>query len=116
MAPISMPDLPEGPRRRLVSALFACYEQAGRPPLTAIEEWIGAHPGLPGTVSKETVRRMLVGLAVPLTWEMAVTVFLALCGMADRDPDEPTGDRRDGPAGTSRREAFHRCWQAAVAS
>jgi hypothetical protein len=110
-----MPDLPEGPRRRMVGVLFSCYEQAGRPSLAAIEEWIGAHPGLPGTASKETIRRMLLGLAVPLTWDMADTVYLALCGMAGRDPDEPVGDRRDGPAGLSRQEAFHRYWQAAVA-
>jgi hypothetical protein len=116
MASISMPDLPDGPRRRLVSALHSCYEEAGRPTLKAIDEWICAHPGLPATVSKETVRRMLVGLAVPRTWDMADTVFLALCGMAGRDPDEPADDAWHGAAGLSRQEAFRRCWQAAVAA
>jgi hypothetical protein len=104
---ISMPDLPEGPRRTMVGALFSCYEQAGRPTLAAIEDWIDAHPHLPGKASKETVRRMLVGLTVPLTWEMADTVFLALCDMAGRDPEEPDGEM-------SRQEAFHRYWLAPV--
>jgi hypothetical protein len=44
------------------------------------------------TVSKETVRRTLGGLNVPLRWEMAEVVFLALCGMAGHDPESPDRD------------------------
>ncbi|MBE1473608.1 hypothetical protein H4W32_001650 [Actinophytocola algeriensis] len=111
-----MPDLPAGPRRRLVVALFSYYEQAGHPSLTAIEGWISPEHGLPATVSKETVRRMLVGLNVPLRWEMAEVVFLALCGMVGHDPESPDRDGCGQPTGMTRREAFHRLWAEAVAT
>lgn len=108
--PIQMVDLPDGPRRKLLAAVVGYYRLAGCPTLRRLDEWIRAHPDLPATPSKETVRRLLAGISVPLRWESVETVFLALCARAGCDPDEPAG----GGSGPTRRAAFARLWQEAV--
>lgn len=103
-------ELPDSPHRRLVETLHCYYRQAGCPSLRAIDDWIDGREGM--TASKETVRRMLVGISVPLRWDIAETVFLALCALAGRDPDEHCPDEH---ASTTLREAYQRQWQAVVA-
>jgi hypothetical protein len=110
MPPIQTVDLPDGPRRKLMSSVFGYYRLAGCPTLREIDEWIRARPDLPAAPSKETVRRLLAGISVPLRWEIVEAVFLALCARAGRDPDEP----ESGAAGPTRRAAFARLWQEAV--
>jgi hypothetical protein len=115
MAPrIRMPstyDLPEGPRREFVEELFAYYRDAGRPTLRHISDFIATNDDLAGTASKETVRRMLLGLTVPAQWETAHTVFLALCHLAAHDPDE---NRQTDDWGESRRSVFKHLWNNAI--
>ncbi|GAB1511333.1 hypothetical protein [Actinophytocola sp. KF-1] len=112
MSPVQTVDLPEGPRRALMAAVFGYYRLAGCPSLREIDEWIRARPDLPAAPSKETVRRLLAGISVPLRWESVETVFLALCDRAGCAPDEPAG----GGPGPTRRAAFALLWQAAVAA
>jgi hypothetical protein len=98
--------LPDSPRRRLVETLHRYYQEAGRPTLRAIDEWISSREGL--AASKETVRRMLVGITVPLRWDIAESAFLALCALAGRNPDARHDD------GLTLRAAYRRQWQAAL--
>ena len=89
------------------------YRLAGSPTLREIDERIRAHPELPATPGKETVRRLPAGISVPLRWAIVETVFLALCARAGCDPDEPDEPERDASSPT-RREAFALLWQEAV--
>ena len=111
MTPIQTVDLPDGPRRLLVAAVFGYYRLAGCPSLREIDEWIRAHPRLPAAPSRETVRRLLAGISVPLRWEGVETVFLVLCARAGCDPDGPDSGEDGGP---TRRAALARLWQEAV--
>jgi hypothetical protein len=115
MAPrIRMPstsDLPEGPRRVLVAQLFAYYRDAGRPTLREISDAIAGRDDLAGTASRETIRRMLLGISVPAQWETAHAVFLALCQLADYDPDE---QHPDGYEGETRRSVVKDLWNSAI--
>lgn len=88
----------------------------GRPTLKVINDWIDDQDDLPAPASKETVRRMLVGITVPLTWDIAHTVFLALCTMAGRDPDDQHRDDQGRPTEMTLRQTFHGLWQDALAA
>jgi hypothetical protein len=98
--------LPDSPRRRLVETLHAYYQEAGRPTLREIDEWISGREGL--AASKETVRRMLLGISVPLRWDIAESAFLALCALAGTNPDTARED------GRTHRAAYRDQWQAAL--
>jgi len=103
--PVGMPPpslLPPSPWRALVETLHRFYQQAGRPPLRAIDEWIAHHPEHDGVISRESIRRMLVVISVPRRWQSARSVFLALCALAGENPDQHTG-------------TFRRQWQQVVA-
>lgn len=80
-------ELPPGARREFVELLFDYYRKAGRPTLRRISEWIKTHDDLAGTASRETTRCVLNGTTVPVQWSTAEAVFLALCVMANVDPD-----------------------------
>lgn len=73
----SIDELPEGPVRLFVEELFFHYREAGRLPLRKIAEDILAED-LPGTASRETLRKMLRGLALP-EWDAVESVLIVLC-------------------------------------
>jgi hypothetical protein len=87
-------ELPEGPRRDLVTKLQDYYEEAGLPPVQEIsarcQELAEKNERLRGTASRETVRRMLSGSSVLTSvphWENVELVYRALCDFAGKDPD-----------------------------
>jgi hypothetical protein len=79
--------VPDRDRRAFVAELFRCYKAAGRPTLAEISDQI-AEGDYRGTASRETIRRALAQGAVPSKWLTAEAIFLALCAMADFDPEE----------------------------
>ena len=56
-----------------------------------ITAYISDHE-LPGTASKETIRRVLQGTRVPVQWLTAEAIFLALCALARTDPESTYWD------------------------
>lgn len=80
-------DLPHGPRRDFAEAMFALYRLAGRPSLSAISAEIERDEQRRGTASRETIRRVLIGTSVPATFATVEVIMLALCAMADVEPD-----------------------------
>ncbi|MFJ2575222.1 hypothetical protein [Kitasatospora aureofaciens] len=85
----SVSDLPEGPVRRFAEELHLHYRAARRPTLRTISEKVhelGLEDPSLGTASKETVRRLLLGLTLP-TWATVHVVYLALCRLAGTDPE-----------------------------
>lgn len=89
----TLQELPRGARRDFVEALFSLYKEASRPTLRDISKEIERSDSA-ATASPETIRRMLRGTTVP-SWRIVNTVVLALCRMANVDPDaggyeEPT--------------------------
>lgn len=118
---LRMPDttaLPEGPVRDFVELLFD-YHQIARHP--TLEEIYGQIDELPeeersGTASRETVRRMLHG-HVPRHWQTVEVVFLALCRLADVDPDRKVkywDQEYDENVETDRRGQMREVWSAAL--
>jgi hypothetical protein len=98
--PLTMPALPPGPRHEFVLNLFTHLKMANRPTLQQISDRIKAI-GLPAAPSKETVRRMFRGDTVPVRWDSAYAVLLALCDLASVSPDAEH-DLRTGPGTTPR--------------
>ncbi|WP_407547455.1 hypothetical protein QOM21_00305 [Streptomyces sp. Pv4-95] len=81
--------LPPGPRRVFVEALFTYYRSASRPTLRKIAELIPQkYPDATG--SPETVRRTLLGLSTPANWDTVDAIVTVLCDIAQIDPDAPT--------------------------
>ncbi|MEU5859210.1 hypothetical protein ABZ799_28190 [Nocardiopsis dassonvillei] len=109
----SLEDLPRGPRREFVEHLFTLYGLAGRPPLHEISQAITKDANLPGTASRETVRRIMVGETLS-TWNNVKSLFLVLCEMAGVDPSEVW--RTDGFNGEEepRWEFFRWQWNQAI--
>jgi hypothetical protein len=70
-------ELPGGPWRDFVEALFRYYRAADRPDLRAIEAAVQRldEDQRTGTASRETIRQMLRGRTVPRQWGTAATVF-----------------------------------------
>jgi hypothetical protein len=95
----------------LVTQLFAYYRDAGRPTLRQISDSIASRDDLAGTASRETIRRMLLGISFPAQWETAHAVFLALCQLAGYDPDE---EHPDGYGGETRRSVAKELWNSAI--
>jgi hypothetical protein len=90
MRRIRMPtehDLPRGPVRDFVELLFILLNAAHRPTLRQISEAIRDRGDRQGTVSHETIRRMLHG-SIPSQWLIVEAVMVALCDLARIDPDE----------------------------
>lgn len=85
--------LPKGPRRDYVEELFLHYREAGRPTLRAISAWIdeknaNVDTELGASASIETIRRVMTGVVIPRNWKTVQAIFLALCGIAERDPEQ----------------------------
>ncbi|MGH3939091.1 MAG: hypothetical protein ACRDTG_10750 [Pseudonocardiaceae bacterium] len=95
--PLIVPALPPGPRRDFVLNLFTYFKMANRPTLQQISDRIQAI-GLPAAPGKETVRRMFRGDTVPVRWDSAYAVLLALCDLADVNPDAEQDPRTDPSA------------------
>ena len=112
----SQAELPDGPWRDFVEALFHYYREANRPDLRAIAEAVNrlSDNHRPGTASRETIRQMLRGRTVPRQWFTAETAFRALCELADIRPD----DYPDGLDGLGSDDthlgAFRKLWDAAA--
>ncbi len=79
-------DLPPGDRRSFALELFRLYGQAGRPTLRQLADHIAADDELEGTASRETIRRTLLGLAVPTRWPVVLAIYLCLCHFARVEP------------------------------
>ncbi|MGI5122818.1 hypothetical protein ACQEU5_25205 [Marinactinospora thermotolerans] len=118
---IQMPsedELPPGARRRFMEALYRLWIDAGRPASLKVSERI-AESDLAGSASKEAVRRMLSGKAVPQDWHNAEAVFVVLSEMAGLDPDRLVivdsdheyGEVEFGPGPA--RAAFQKIWSEA---
>lgn len=106
--------LPRGARRDFVSELHNHYRAANRPALRLISErasiLAARNEKLAGTASRETIRRMLEGLSLP-TWATVEVVFLALCDIAGRDPNEQCDDSYES---WTYRDNLSRAWNDAV--
>jgi hypothetical protein len=76
-------------REALVDMLWTFYVAAGRPSMARIAQAILEldEDVRTGTANHETVRRTLSGSAVG-SWLTVEVVFLALCELADVDPDD----------------------------
>ncbi|MFC8835949.1 hypothetical protein ACFT8V_22570 [Streptomyces griseoincarnatus] len=108
-------ELPSGPRRRFVEALFSYYRDAGRPPLRTIADEIAGKPQYDAfTVSRETIRKMLRGTTVPLSWAVVSAVLTVLCERAFVDPDEEYHVGGFGDGMTSRRQELRDLWNDAL--
>jgi hypothetical protein len=108
-------ELPRGKVREFVEVLHSHYRAAHRPPLRKISEKAAEiaqlGDGVDGTASRETVRRMLLGQVLPL-WSTVEVVFLALCALARRSPDEQVSD--EGYGSWTFRDEISSAWNDAV--
>ncbi|MFI1291632.1 hypothetical protein ACH4VM_24740 [Streptomyces sp. NPDC020792] len=108
-------ELPDGPRRQFVEALFSYYRDAGRPTLRAIADDIAGKPEFDAfTASRETIRKMLRGTTVPLSWDVVSAVLTVLCERAYIDPDLKYHAGGFGDGTTSRREELRHLWNEAL--
>jgi len=103
-------DLPRGPVRDFVEVLFWLFNEAHRPTLREISREI-ERSNLRATASPETIRRMLQGRTLP-RWPILEAVFIALCNIADVEPNEYF-DRDDD---STRREILEFRWHEALDS
>lgn len=113
---LRMPDLPRGPRRDFVQALFTLYRWAGRPPLRNIVDQIQpVARDRSGTASHETIRRTLLGKSIP-TWPTVETIAATLCEIANRDLDAPFYDDDYGNDTRGPIEVIKDLWNEAIDS
>jgi hypothetical protein len=83
-------DLPRGTVRDFVHILVWLYQKAHCPALREISDEIRKRD-LRGTASTETIRRMLNGTTVPRRWQIVEAVYLVLCDLAGRHPEDHIG-------------------------
>ncbi|MFJ1460877.1 hypothetical protein [Nocardia sp. N2S4-5] len=80
---------------QLIDMLWRFYIAANDPPIREIARAIEEldETQLKGTANHETIRRTLIATTLP-TWPAVEVIFLALCQIADIDPDdiEPDGE------------------------
>jgi hypothetical protein len=108
-------ELPNGPRRQFVEALFAHYRDAGRPTLRAISDDIAGKSQFDAfTVSRETIRKMLRGKTVPLSWAVVDAVLTVLCERAHVDPDTEYHVGGFGDETSTWRQDLRRMWNDAL--
>lgn len=114
--------LPLGHVRNFVELLFDYREIANYPKLKEISEQVESLPESErnGTASRETIRRMFHG-SVPSEWHTVEVVFLALCRLANVDPDRRVKytywdgeERSDVEVDTDRRSQMREVWSAAL--
>ena len=102
----TLQELPRGARRDFVEGLFSLYQEAERPTLRDVSKEIERSDSA-ATASPETIRRMLRGTTVP-SWRIVNAVVLALCRMANVDPDAAGHDE------PTRRELIKVRWNDAL--
>jgi hypothetical protein len=107
----SQAELPSGPVRDFVAALFNLYKQAHRPTLREISDAISRNGALRGTASTETIRRMLRGTTVPAHWPAVDAVLTVLCEMAELNPDYERFYEEDS---STLREDLEQAWHKAL--
>lgn len=115
-------ELPEGPRREFVQELHGRYRDAKWPPLRKVDALLKNKDGLAATASKETIRRMLRGQAVPRNWDTVDAALIAFCELAGTSPEdhqpgteELFGSMHGEPGPTHREELLARWMNAIVA-
>jgi hypothetical protein len=104
-------ELPSGPVRDFLEQLFVLFRAARRPTLREISDAILRRHNLRGTASAETIRRMLHG-KVPSHWTTVEAVMVALCDLADIDPDERRSSEEWGDH--TWRERIESSWHQAL--
>ncbi|MBF6358301.1 hypothetical protein IU449_27770 [Nocardia higoensis] len=99
---------------QFIDMLWRFFIAADEPPMRKIAQVINELPEdqQKGSANHETVRRTLLALTLP-QWETVEVIFLALCQIADVDPDdvEPDEDNyrgRDWEPPRSHRDELHR--------
>lgn len=106
-------NVPEG-HSPLINKLWSFYVAANGPATRTIATVI---EGLDddqrnGTANHETVRRTLTAISLP-QWQTVEVIFLALCQIADVDPDdEDDGDQWESPR--PHRERLQEYWRLAM--
>ncbi|MCX5215667.1 hypothetical protein OG689_41670 [Kitasatospora sp. NBC_00240] len=75
----SIDELPDGPSRLFVQEIFFHYREAKRPPLRELASDVLNDGEFDCTASRETIRQMLRGKAVPTRWATVDAVFTVLC-------------------------------------
>ena len=76
-----------------------------------VSEAIRRNDHLQGTASPETIRRMLLGITVPVRWATVEAVYLTLCDLAGEDPYQQR--HWDGDYG-SIRSFVENAWHSAL--
>lgn len=103
-------------RQPLVDMLWRFFVAAGRPSMRQIAKAIETLPDdqRNGTANHETIRRTLQGQSIG-AWGTVEVIFLALCELADVDPNDEEGDDDDrwSPP-TAHIDDFRRRWNEAV--
>ncbi|MEV6949562.1 hypothetical protein AB0N07_48235 [Streptomyces sp. NPDC051172] len=66
------------------------------------------------TVSRETIRKMLRGMTVPLSWAVVNAVLTVLCERAFIDPDEEYHTGGYGDDTSTRRQDLKHLWNEAL--
>ena len=88
--PIALPgpaEVPAGPRRELVMALYVLYGHAGKPATRIISKHITDEESWElETVSHETINSVLRGKSVP-SWAKLRSIITVLCLMSDQEVD-----------------------------
>jgi hypothetical protein len=110
-------ELPAGPRRRFVEELHDHYRAARRPSLRVISDRIKERAddlNLAGTASRETIRRMLLDTTVPANWETVNAVFLILCEIANRNPEDNHYEVNGFEAPPTHTESLELAWNQAL--
>ncbi|WP_433603727.1 hypothetical protein ACQPXH_33245 (plasmid) [Nocardia sp. CA-135953] len=106
-------DVPEN-HERLIDMLWWFYMAANDPPTRKVARVIDELPDdqRNGTANHETIRRTLKAETLP-QWETVEVIFLALCQIANVDPDdkEPDGDGWESPR--SHRDELQWCYRKA---
>jgi hypothetical protein len=104
--------LPQGVGRNFMELLDQYYRDAGRPTLAEVSDQVLAGD-YAGTASRETIRRTLNG-AVPTRWTTAEAIFLALCELAQVDPEGDAWDADLYDQPPTRRERCRQLWNEAI--
>ncbi|MEV6218784.1 hypothetical protein [Nocardia sp. NPDC051833] len=106
--------------QRLIDMLWWFHMAAGDPSMRDIADAIEAldEDQWKGTANHETVRRTMGAITLP-QWETVEVIFLALCELANVDPDDVESDEDENPGFNgwepprSHREELHRHYRLA---
>lgn len=107
-------DVPRS-REALVDVLWRFYIAANRPSMRQIADAIQAmdEDKRAGTANHETIRRTLRGEAVG-AWQTVEVIFLALCELADVDPNDADDVEDNWDTPVLHIESLQRAWNHAV--